>query len=223
MCRPLPSKLDAGSLMGCRWPMEAQTTPSAALVTKFGGRILVGMLLVDGNTDNTVGGPCHQVWRWALCGDAARRRLHRRRLWQPLSSSSAPGSLWGDCRPTGAPTMSLAAIPLRRGYWSPEAQMMHLVALVTKFGSGLPAGKLLADGDADNVIWLPSPSSFLAGSLLGCCCPTAAQKTPLVALAIKFGSGLPSGRLLADGGADNTFGGPRHQVWWGIPCWDAAD
>ena len=32
----------------------------------------------------------------------------------------------------------------------------------------------------------------------------------LAVLVFKFGGGLPAGMLLADGGADNNFGGPGH-------------
>ena len=39
-----------------------------------------------------------------------------------------------------------------------------------------------------------------------------AQTTPVAALAIKFGNGLPDGMLLTGGGADNAVGRPGHQV-----------
>ena len=48
------------------------------------------------------------------------------------------------------------------------------------------------------------------GSLWGYYCLIEAQTTPLVTLAIKFDEGLPVGMLLADGNADNTFGGICH-------------
>ena len=128
------------------------------------------------------------------------------------------------------------------------AQTTPLVALVTKFGGGLPAGMLLAHGSADNVfgdpfhqvwcrapcwntdgrwrrrqrLWRPSSSSLAAGSLRGCCWSTATKTTPLVTLAIKFGVGLSAGMLLANCGADNTFSGPGHQFSRGDPCQDAV-
>ena len=46
----------------------------------------------------------------------------------------------------------------------------------------------------------------------GCYRPTAAPTILLVALAIKFGGNFLNGMLLTDGGADNAFGGPGHQV-----------
>ena len=64
-------------------------------------------------------------------------------------------------------------------------QTTPLAALATKFGSGLPAGMMQADGGATML---------------------------LAAFAIKFGGGLPAGILMAGGGADNAFGGPGHQV-----------
>ena len=72
--------------------MVAQTTPLVALVSNFGGRLPAGMLL-------------------------GRRRL--RRLWRPLASSWAEGSLLGCC-------------------WLMALQTTPLVALVTKLGKGLP-------------------------------------------------------------------------------------
>ena len=44
----------------------------------------------------------------------------------------------------------------------------------------------------------------------------------LEALIVKFCGGLPAGRLLVNGGADDAFVGPRHQVWRRDPCDDAA-
>ena len=73
--------------------------------------------------------------------------------------------------------------------------MMPLAAFAIKFGSGLPAGRLLVDGGADNTF---------------------------AALAIKFGGGFPAGMMMADGGSDNAFGGRRHQVWQRASCGDAA-
>ena len=45
----------------------------------------------------------------------------------------------------------------------------------------------------------------------------AAQTTPLSPFVIKFGGGLLVGMLQADGGTDDAFGGPGHQVWWWDP------
>ena len=61
-----------------------------------------------------------------------------------------------------------------------------------------------------------------AGSLQGCCCPTAAPITYVSSLAIKVGRGLSDGMPLADGGADDAFGGPGHQVWRQDPSGNAA-
>ena len=73
--------------MRCCWRRVVQTTPLAALITKFGsglsarmlqvnggttvlsailaikvrGCLPAGMLLVNGNADDTFGGPCHHV------------------------------------------------------------------------------------------------------------------------------------------------------------------
>ena len=47
---------------------EAQTTPLAALVTKFGGGLPAGMLRADGVTDNAGGGPYNQVRSDQLAG-----------------------------------------------------------------------------------------------------------------------------------------------------------
>ena len=44
----------------------------------------------------------------------------------------------------------------------------------------------------------------------------------LAALDIKFGRDLPVGMLLIDGGAEDAFGGPGHQVWRQGPCGDTA-
>ena len=58
--------------------------------------------------------------------------------------------------------------------------MKLLAILFTKFGGGLPAAMLQANGSA---------------------------RMLLAALAIKFSGGLPSGMLLANGGSDDAFGG----------------
>ena len=52
---------------------------------------------------------------------------------------------------------------------------------------------------------------------MGCCWLTGVQIMPLGALASKFGVGTPAGMLMADGGTDNAFGGPGHQVWRRTP------
>ena len=49
------------------------TTLLAVLIIKFGGGLPAGMLLANGGADNDSGGPGHQVWRQAPCGDAAGR------------------------------------------------------------------------------------------------------------------------------------------------------
>ena len=41
-------------------------------------------------------------------------------------------------------------------------------------------------------------------------------------LAIKFGGGIPARMLMADGGTDNAFGSPGHPVWIRAPCGDTA-
>ena len=61
--------------------------------------------------------------------------------------------------------------------------MTPLAGLVTKFGGGLPAGMLQADGGA---------------------------KTLLAARTIKFDGGLPVGMLLVDNGAEDAFSVPVH-------------
>ena len=123
--------------------------------------------------------------------------------------------------------------------------MTSLVALLAKFGGGIPAGRLLANGSADNTfggphhqvwwgdpcgdaagqrwrkqhLWHPRSPSLGASSLRGCCWSMAAHTTPLAVLAINFGGEILAGMLLtdADGGADNAFDGPGHQVWRGAP------
>ena len=123
-----------------------------------------------------------------------------------------------------------------------------MVALITNFCSGLPAGMLPADVGAYNAVssprhqvWRRAPCwdadvrrrcrrrlwrswspSLAAGSLRGYCRPTVAQKRFSAALAIKFSGRIPTGTLLADGGADDAFGGPGHQVWRRDPCGDDA-
>ena len=44
----------------------------------------------------------------------------------------------------------------------------------------------------------------------------------LAAFANKFGRDIPTGILLAGGGADDPFRGPGHQVWLRALCWDAV-
>ena len=89
-------------------------------------------------------------------------------------------------------------------------------ALAINFVGVLPARVLLADGGTDNALAALDTrygGRLLAGMLQANC----SAATLSTALAIKFGGGLPAVRLLADGGADNTFGGPRHQDWWRTP------
>ena len=119
-----------------------------------------------------------------------------------------------------------------------SAQTTPLAASVTMFASGLPAGMLLAANSADNVFggpchqvlrrapgrdaagqWRhrhlhcqPLSPSLATGSLLGCCLLAEAHTASSAALDIKFGSRILVGVLLAGGGADNSLGGPCHQV-----------
>ena len=67
---------------------------------------------------------------------------------------------------------------------------MPLVALLTNFGGGLPAGMLQANSGATTLSAVP---------------------------VIKFCGGLPDGVMLAHGGLDDTFDGPGHQVWRQAP------
>ena len=85
------------SLLGCYWPIATETTPLAALVTKFdrgpptgivqanggtitlmavlaikfSGKLPAGILLADGSADDTIGNHGHQRCWWDLCRDAA--------------------------------------------------------------------------------------------------------------------------------------------------------
>ena len=118
-------------------------------------------------------------------------------------------------------------------------QTMHLADLVTKCGSGISVGMMHTDISEDNTVggphhqgsgrsptqdapdqwwhrdylWQPCSLSVRAGSLLGCCRPTAAQTVLSAALAIKFGSRIPVEMLLADGGEHIAVDCPGHPVW----------
>ena len=116
--------------------MVAQTTPLAAIVTKFGGGLPAGMLLDDGGAYNVVSGSRHQVWRQDPCWDAVGRWLRRQRLLRPWSFNYGASSLRECCRPTAAKT-------------TPS------VVLAIKFGGGFPSGMLLADGGADDALISP--------------------------------------------------------------------
>ena len=47
----------------CYWLVAAQTTPLAALVTKFGSGLPGGRLQASGSVDNAVGDPYHLIDR----------------------------------------------------------------------------------------------------------------------------------------------------------------
>ena len=129
----LVTKFSWGSLRGYCWATSAQTTSLAALAIQFGGSLPAGILLAEGETDDVFGSPGHQVWRRPPCRDAAGQQQCRQHLLPPLPSSLAVVSLMGCCWPTVAQTPLLAV-------------------LVTKFGSALPVGMLLVNGGADNAI-----------------------------------------------------------------------
>ena len=60
-------RLPVGMLQG----NGGATTLPVVLAIKFGGGLPAGMLLADGGADDHFGSPGHQVWWQDPCGDAA--------------------------------------------------------------------------------------------------------------------------------------------------------
>ena len=67
----LVTKFGGGLPVGMLQANSSATTLSVALAIKFDGGLPTRMLLVDGGAKDAFGGPDHQVWWRAPCGDAA--------------------------------------------------------------------------------------------------------------------------------------------------------